>query len=62
MGPNNIALVKLLRADAALREAIARYDAANKTVRQQERRLADLFRKAALKRRPDCAVCGSDAT
>src|SRR4051812_37812662 len=48
MGPTNIALVKLLRADAALREAIARYDAANKTVRQQERRLADLHEKHKL--------------
>lgn len=48
MGPTNIALVKLLRADEALRDAIARYDAANKTVRLQERRLADLKEKLRL--------------
>src|SRR5258708_6555329 len=48
MGPTNIALVKLLRADAALREAIARYDAANKTVKVQERRIADLNEKHKL--------------
>ena len=48
MGPTNIALVKLLRADQALRDAIARYDAANKTVKLQERRLADLREKLKL--------------
>ena len=45
MGPTNIALVKLLRADAALRDATERYDTANKTVKLQERRLADLNEK-----------------
>lgn len=45
MGPTNIALVKLLRADAALRDATERYDTANKTVKLQERRLADLAEK-----------------
>jgi predicted nucleic acid-binding Zn-ribbon protein len=48
MGPTNIALVKLLRADAALREATERYDAANKTVKSQELRLADLNEKLKL--------------
>src|SRR6516164_8932065 len=48
MGPTNIALVKLLRADAALREAQERYDAAAKTVKIQERRLADLHEKLKL--------------
>ena len=42
MGPTNIALVKLLRADAGLRDATERYDTANKTVKLQERRIADL--------------------
>ena len=48
MGPTNIALVKLLRADAALRDATDRYDTANKTVKLQERRLADLNEKLKL--------------
>ena len=45
MGPTNIALVKLFRADAALRDATEHYDTANKTVKLQERRLADLAEK-----------------
>jgi uncharacterized protein len=48
MGPTNIALVKLLRADLALREAQERYDTAAKTVKIQERRLADLHEKLKL--------------
>jgi predicted nucleic acid-binding Zn-ribbon protein len=48
MGPTNIALVKLLRADAALREAQEHYDSAAKTVKIQERRLADLHEKLKL--------------
>ncbi len=48
MGPTNLALVKLLRADAALREAQARYDNAAKTVKLQQRRLADLTEKHKL--------------
>jgi hypothetical protein len=45
MGPTNVALVKLLEADRALREAVGRYDDAAKAVRLQERRLADLHEK-----------------
>jgi predicted nucleic acid-binding Zn-ribbon protein len=48
MGPTNIALVKLLRADNALRQAQERYDTAAKTVKVQERRLADLHEKHKL--------------
>lgn len=48
MGPTNVALVKLMRADAALREAQERYDAAAKTVKLQQRRLADLNEKLKL--------------
>ena len=48
MGPTNIALVKLLRADAALREATERHETANKTVRTQERRLTDVSEKLRL--------------
>ena len=52
MGPTNIALVKLFRADQAIREAQERLDAASKNVRVQERRVNDLLAKqkvAALK-------------
>jgi predicted nucleic acid-binding Zn-ribbon protein len=45
MGPTNVALVKLFRADQALREAQQRLDAATKNVRVQERRVADLAEK-----------------
>ncbi len=45
MGPTNIALVKLFRADQALREAQERLDAASKNVRVQERRVNDLTEK-----------------
>ena len=48
MGPTNVALVKLLRADQALREAQGRYDNAAKTVKLQQRRLADLNEKLKL--------------
>jgi uncharacterized protein len=41
MGPTNVALVKLFRADQALREAQERLDAATKNVRVQERRAND---------------------
>jgi predicted nucleic acid-binding Zn-ribbon protein len=42
MGPTNIALVKLFQADQALRKAQARLDDAQRNVRIQERRVADL--------------------
>ena len=45
MGPTNIALVSLYRADQALREAQERLDAASKNVRVQERRVNDLIAK-----------------
>src|SRR4051794_26513262 len=45
MGPTNIALVNLFRADQALREAQERLDAASKNVRVQERRVNDLLAK-----------------
>lgn len=45
MGPTNIALVKLYKADMALREAQSRLDAATKNVRIQERRTNDLQAK-----------------
>ena len=45
MGPTNVALVKLFRADADLREAQNRLDEAGKNVRLQERRVADLDAK-----------------
>lgn len=48
MGPTNIALVKLYRADQALREAQERLDAASKNVRVQERRVNDLSEKHRL--------------
>jgi predicted nucleic acid-binding Zn-ribbon protein len=45
MGPTNVALVKLFRADQQLREAQERLDAAAKNVRVQERRVNDLSEK-----------------
>lgn len=46
MGPTNVALVKLFRADQALREAQGRLDAASKNVRIQERKVSDLTERA----------------
>jgi len=43
MGPTNVALVKLYRANEALREAQDRLDAASKNVRVQERKVNDLI-------------------
>ncbi|HEY2585719.1 MAG TPA: C4-type zinc ribbon domain-containing protein [Tepidisphaeraceae bacterium] len=48
MGPTNVALVKLFRADQALREAQARLDAAARNVRIQDRRVNDLSEKLKL--------------
>ena len=48
MGPTNVALVKLYRADLELREAQARLDAAARNVRVQERRVAELAEKLKL--------------
>ena len=48
MGPTNIALVKLFRADQSLREAQARLDAAARNVRIQQRKVADLSDKMKL--------------
>ena len=48
MGPTNVALVKLFRADQALRDAQERLDVATKNVRLQERRCADLAEKLRL--------------
>ncbi len=45
MGPTNVALVRLFQADQVLREAQGRLDAAQKNVRIQERRVADLTEK-----------------
>jgi hypothetical protein len=45
MGPTNVSLVKLFRADQALRDAQERLDAATKNVRVQERRVNDLAEK-----------------
>jgi uncharacterized protein len=45
MGPTNLALVNLFKADQRLREAQARLDAASKDVRIQERRVHDLSEK-----------------
>lgn len=47
MGPTNEALVKLFKADQVYRQAQARYDAAAKNVRMQERRLDELKAKLA---------------
>ena len=48
MGPTNIALVKLYRADQALREAQERLDSATKNVRVQDRRVNDVTEKHRL--------------
>ena len=48
MGPTNVALVNLYKADQQLREAQARLDAAERNVRIQERRVNDLAEKARL--------------
>lgn len=48
MGPTNVSLVKLFRADQALRDAQQRLDAATKNVRIQERRVNDLAEKLKL--------------
>lgn len=45
MGPTNVALVKLFRADQALRDAQSRLDAAARNVRIQERRVTELGEK-----------------
>src|SRR5271170_5876193 len=45
MGPTNVALVKLFRADQSLREAQERLDAATKNLRIQERKTNDLAEK-----------------
>jgi predicted nucleic acid-binding Zn-ribbon protein len=45
MGPTNVALVKLFRADQAMRDAQERLDAATKNVRVQERRVNDTTEK-----------------
>ena len=42
MGPTNLALVKLFRADQTLRAAQERYDTAARSVRLLERRVNDL--------------------
>ena len=48
MGPTNVALVKLYQADQALRAAQGRLDSASRSVRLQERRIADLNEKLKL--------------
>src|SRR3954464_6514774 len=48
MGPTNVALVNLYKADQQLREALARLDAAQRNVRIQERRVNDVWEKARL--------------
>ena len=48
MGPTNIALVKLFRADQELRAAQGRHDSANRNVRVQEGKIADLSEKQKL--------------
>src|SRR5580700_8165852 len=48
MGPTNIALVKLYRADQKLREAQGRLNAVSKNVRIQERKVADLTERLRL--------------
>lgn len=45
MGPTNVALVKLFRAEQALREAQGRLDSASKNVRVQERKVNDLVER-----------------
>jgi hypothetical protein len=48
MGPTNVALVKLYRADQTLREAQERLDSATKSLRIQERKTNDLAEKLKL--------------
>ncbi len=48
MGPTNIALVKLYRADQELRTAQGRYDSANRSVRVQEGKIANLSEQLKL--------------
>jgi uncharacterized protein len=48
MGPSNVALVKLYQADRDWREAEARLESASRTVRVQERRIADLGERLRL--------------
>jgi len=48
MSPTNVALVKLYKADQALRAAQGRLDGASHAVRVQERRLADLNERLRL--------------
>jgi predicted nucleic acid-binding Zn-ribbon protein len=48
MGPTNIALVKLYNAERALRDATERLDSASRSVRVQERRIAELTEKQRL--------------
>ncbi|HTW93206.1 MAG TPA: C4-type zinc ribbon domain-containing protein, partial [Tepidisphaeraceae bacterium] len=48
MGPTNIALVNLFRADNRVRAAQAKLDEASKGVRLQERRVADLSERLTL--------------
>lgn len=48
MGPTNVALVNLFRADQQLREAQARLDSASRSVRMQERRINDIAEKLKL--------------
>jgi len=48
MGPTNVALVNLFRADQALRAAQAKLDSATKNVRIQERRVKDQSEKLRL--------------
>jgi predicted nucleic acid-binding Zn-ribbon protein len=48
MGPTNVALVKLYKADQALREAQARLDAATRGVRVQERKVNELGERLAV--------------
>ena len=48
MGPTNVALVNLYKADMSLRDAQGRLDGASKSVRVQERKIADLVEKQKL--------------
>src|SRR5271155_4927571 len=48
MGPINVALVRLFRADQKLREAQGRLDAVSKNVRIQQRKVGDLSERLRL--------------
>jgi hypothetical protein len=48
MGPTNVALVNLFRADQQLREAQARLESASRSVRMQERRINEITEKLRL--------------